>query len=63
VDSDDDLYKKKAMYLSEIEAAEFDLEQAVSTYFAEYPGGFDVFCIRISQFSTFLFYFRFWRVH
>ena len=29
VDSDDDLYKKKAMYLSEIEAAEFDLEEAV----------------------------------
>jgi len=28
--SDDDMYKKKAMYLSEIEAADFDLEQAVS---------------------------------
>lgn len=30
VDSDDDVYKKKAMYLSEMEAADFDLEQAVS---------------------------------
>ncbi len=29
VNSGDDLYKKKAMFLSEIEAAEFDLEQAV----------------------------------
>mmetsp|Transcript_26024 Transcript_26024/g.54291 ORF Transcript_26024/g.54291 Transcript_26024/m.54291 type:complete len:576 (-) Transcript_26024:196-1923(-) len=29
IDSDDDVYKKKAMYLSEIEAADFDLEQAV----------------------------------
>lgn len=29
VESDDDVYKKKAMYLSEIEAADFDLEQAV----------------------------------
>lgn len=37
VDSDDDLYKKKAMYLSEIEAAEFDLEQAVSIQLADYP--------------------------
>lgn len=32
VDSDEDIYKKKAMYLSEIEAADFDLEQAVSKY-------------------------------
>ena len=30
VDSDDDLYKKKAMYLSELDQADFDLEQAVS---------------------------------
>lgn len=29
MDSDDDVYKKKAMYLSEMEAADFDLEQAV----------------------------------
>ena len=30
--SGDDIAKKKAMYLSEIEAADFDLEQAVSLY-------------------------------
>ena len=33
VDSDDDVYKKKAMYLSELDAADFDLEQAVSVRF------------------------------
>lgn len=33
IDSDDDVYKKKAMYLSEIEAADFDLEQAVRQIF------------------------------
>ena len=29
MDSDDDVYKRKALYLSEMEAADFDLEQAV----------------------------------
>lgn len=31
VDSDEDVYKKKAMYLSELDAADFDLEQAASS--------------------------------
>ena len=43
VNGDDDLYKKKAMFLSEIEAAEFDLEQAVEYFLCSHYSLFVLF--------------------
>lgn len=69
VDNDDDLYQKKAMYLSEIEAADFDLEQAVEYYlpccyftcrlFVVFPWTSDLFTSRFVPFLATNFYSRF----
>ncbi|KAL7458356.1 hypothetical protein ACHAWC_009940 [Mediolabrus comicus] len=48
----DDAYQKKALYLSEIEAADFDLEQAVRTIVLLFPSLYVISYVFVSCIST-----------